>query len=76
MTLKIKRFGKNKIAFKKLVADENTKFCYEGREAREIFKRLIGYEFMTKLNKDGSLEITGADGESFIVNTTYEIEII
>lgn len=73
--MKIKQFGKNKVAFKKLVADENTKTTLEnGADYKDIFKNLIGYEFLCEI-VNGILKVTGIDGESFLIKTSLPIEI-
>lgn len=66
--MKIKQFGKNQRVFKKLVADTETEIILRGHEAKNIFENLIGFDFITKIIKDG-LEVTGPDGESFFIKT-------
>lgn len=75
--LKLKQFGKNKREFKKLVDDVSTNITLEnGVNFKEIFKKLIGYDFVTKKLKDGKLEITDSIGEKFYITTDLEVEVI
>ena len=73
--LKIKKYGKNKVVFKKLVLDEETRIENEnGIDCKSIFKNLIGFEFLSERVKD-KIKITGFDGESFFIKTRLPVEV-
>ena len=72
--MKIKKYGKNKVALKKLLADEKTKVFRDGRDWTIAFKHLIGCEFLFEVCKHG-LEITDYTGETFILTTDVNLEI-
>ncbi len=57
------------------MALEGTKVYLNGHEAKGLFERLLGYDFMFSRCR-GGFEATGADGESFKIETTQIIEII
>lgn len=73
--MKIKKHGKNKAAFKKLMAEVETTVTLNGKNAKSLFESLIGYEFMCNIVEKG-LEVVGLDGEAFIINTNQKIEIV
>lgn len=75
-TLKIKKIGKNKVSFKKLIADKETIIKNnKGFDSKWLFEKLIGYDFITEKLKDGTLKVTDQIGESFFITTKLEIEI-
>ena len=70
-----KKYGKNKVVFKKLVLDEETRIENEnGIDCKSIFKNLIGFEFLSERVKD-KIKITGFDGESFFIKTRLPVEV-
>lgn len=72
--MKIKRYGKNKVALKKLVKDENTRIFFNGLDAKQLFEKLIGYDFIFNLTNKG-LEITDCTGETFLLTTNISLEM-
>lgn len=74
--MKLRRYGKNKRELKKLMADLSTRVTQNGFEAKKIFEKLIGYDFNYQILKNNILEVTGIDGESFLIQTDLDLEII
>ncbi len=73
--MKLKRYGKNQRALKKLLADEETRVFKNGNDLTIVFKSLIGYDFIFRLNKK-VLEIVDCLGDTWEMKTSQEIEII
>lgn len=73
--MKIKRYGKNQRALKKLLADEETRVFKNGNDLTIAFKNLIGYDYMFRLNKK-VLEIVDCLGDTWEMKTSQEIEIV
>lgn len=73
--IKLKRYGKNQRALKKLLADTETKIFKNGNDWTRVFKSLIGYDFNFYLTQKG-LEITDITGDTFILKTNLELEVI
>lgn len=73
--IKIKKYGKNLKSLERLMKIESTKVYFNGREAKGLFEKLIGFEFMFKPCKCG-FEATGPDGESFKIETTQILEFV
>ena len=51
--MKIKRYGKNQRALKKLLADEETEVLRNGVDFKSLLQTLIGFEFKFEKIKDG-----------------------
>lgn len=80
--MKIRGFGKNKRELKKLIKDGAKIYNYGGLQKNKLcdftesfMNVLLGYDYIFKKHKKG-LEITDCSGESFILETDQEIEII
>lgn len=74
--MKLRKVGKNKREFKKLLADESTLIKNDkGIDFKWLFEKLIGYDFITEKLKNGTLKVTDQIGESFFITTKLEIEI-
>lgn len=73
--MKLKRYGKNQRALKKLLADEETRVYKDGNDSTIVFKNLIGYDYMFRLNKK-VLEIVDCLGDTWEMRTSQNIEIV
>lgn len=73
--IKIRKYGKNLKSLEKLMKIESTKVYFNGHEAKGLFEKLIGFEFIFKPCKCG-FDATGPDGESFKIETTQILEFI
>ncbi len=74
MTVKLKKYGKNQRALKKLLADEETKVFKNGNDLTIVFKSLIGYDYMFRMNGK-VLEIVDCLGDTWELKTTVGMEI-
>ena len=72
--MKLKKYGKNQRGLKKILASPETKVFKNGCDWTEIFKNLIGYDFMFSISKNG-LDITDCSGETFNLVTNEKFEI-
>lgn len=73
--MKVKKYGKNKIAFKKLIKDSSTKITYKGNEAKKLFESLIGYDYSCYIEKN-ILKVVDMLGDTFIIETNLELELV
>lgn len=75
--MKIKRFGKNKNALNKILANPKVKVIdFAGTECKELLKILVGSDFNFKAIKD-CLELTDRMGDTFYIKgINEEIEIV
>lgn len=73
--IKIRKYGKNQRALKKLLADEETRVFKNGNDLTIVFKNLIGYDYIFRMNKK-VFEIVDCFGDTWEMKTSQEIEII
>ena len=73
--MKIKRYGKNQRALKKLLADEETEVLRNGVDFKSLLQTLIGFEFKFEKIKDG-LKLTDLVGDTWTIKTSQEIDIV
>lgn len=73
--MKLKKYGKNQRALKKLLADEETKVFKNGNDSTSVFKSLIGYDYIFKMNEK-VLEIVDCLGDTWEMRTSQNIEIV
>lgn len=73
--MKLKKYGKNQRALKKLLADEETKVFKNGNDLTIVFKSLIGYDYIFRMNEK-ILEIVDCLGDTWELRTTQNIEIV
>lgn len=73
--IKIRKYGKNQRALKKLLTDEETRVFKNGNDSTSVFKSLIGYDYIFRMNKK-VLEIVDCLGDTWEMKTSQEIEII
>lgn len=74
MAIKIKKYGKNVRALKKLLSIESTKVTLNGIDHKKIFQGLIGYDYIIKPRENGFEAY--ACGDTFIIETTQILEFI
>lgn len=74
-TVKLKRFGKNVRGFKKLVADETTTITKDGFDKKELFEKMIGYEFAVR-KVNGVIELVDPTCEVWELKTGLEVVVI
>ena len=73
--MKLKKYGKNQRALKKLLADEETKVFKNGNDSTSVFKSLIGYDYIFRMNEK-VLEIVDCLGDIWEMRTSQNIEIV
>lgn len=73
--MKLKKYGKNQRALKKLLADEETKVFKNGNDSTSVFKSLIGYDYIFRMNEK-VLEIVDCLGDTWEMRTSQNIEIV
>lgn len=74
-TIKLKTYGKNKREMKKILSHESTRVTQDGKDMKWLLESLLGYEFLFK--KIGNqLELTDRMGDSWIVTTELEFEVV
>lgn len=73
--MKIKQFGKNTRALKKLVEDEKTQVILKGIDFKKIFKTLIGYDYRAEKTETG-LNLIDCTGDTIEIITDLEIVIV
>lgn len=73
--MKIKQFGKNVRALKKLVEDEKTQIILDGFDFKYAFKNLIGYNYRAEKTETG-LNLIDCIGGTIEIITDLPIEMI
>lgn len=73
--IKIRKYGKNQRALKKLLTDEETEVLRNGVDFKSLLQTLIGFEYKFEKIKDG-LKLTDLVGDTWIIKTSQEIEIV
>lgn len=72
--MKIKKYGKNQRQLKKLLTN-GAKIFKDSVDWTEIFKNLIGFEYIFRTNRKG-LEIVDPLGDIFILESKETFEIV